>query len=435
MRLFPIAMLAATGPALAQPANQVETVNTGEVPISVLEVATGLDTPWGMAFLPDGRMLVTQLPGDLVVVSPGGDMSEPVEGTPAVFAQGQGGLMDVALDPDFAETRLVYLSFAEPGDGATAGTALGRGRLSDDASRLEGFEVIWRQEPKVEGPNHFGNRIVFDGEGHLFLALGERFQFGPAQELSNTLGTVVRLNHDGTVPEDNPFVGQEGAEDAIWSYGHRNIESAALHPETGELWVVEMGPLGGDELNRVEAGANYGWPVVSWGINYDGVAIPDPTEFPEFADALHHWSPVRSPSGMILYTGDLFPEWRGDILFGALSAGGVERVDMEDGEVAGTQFIPLNTRIREVEQGPDGAVYLLTNAEGEAAGAVWRMEPLEVRPASADGDRSGPGAGGGGSGQGGQGGQSGGQGGQGGSGQGGQSGSGQGGGSGSGSGD
>lgn len=420
MRLFPIALLAAAGPALGEPQNQVETVNTGEVPISVLEVAAGLDTPWGLAFLPDGRMLVTELPGDLVIVSADGSVSEPIEGTPAVFAQGQGGLMDVALDPAFAENRLVYLAFAEPGEDATAGTALGRGRLSEDASRLEGFEVIWRQEPKVEGPNHFGSRIVFDGEGHVFLALGERFQFGPAQELSNTLGTVVRLNHDGSIPEDNPFVGQEGAEEAIWSYGHRNIEAAVWNPDAGQLWVTEMGPLGGDELNAIEPGANYGWPVVSWGINYDGTDIPDPTEFPEFADAAHHWSPVRSPSGMILYTGDLFPEWRGDILFGALSAGGVERVDLEDGEVAGTQFIPFNTRIREVEQGPDGAVYLLTNVmEGE--GAVWRLEPLEVQPASADGDRSGPGAGGTG-----QGGQGGGQGGQGGSGQGGQAQGGQG---------
>ena len=391
MRLSPFFVLVATAPALAQPANQIETVNTGAVPISVIEVAAGLDTPWGMAFLPDGRMLVTELPGDLVVVSQSGEVSEPVEGTPAVFAQGQGGLMDVALDPDFAGNRLVYLAFAEPGEGATAGTALGRGRLSEDASRIEGFEVIWRQEPKVEGGAHFGNRIAFDGEGHLFLALGERFQFGPAQELSNTLGTVVRLNRDGSIPEDNPFVGREGAEEAIWSYGHRNIEAAVWNPEADQLWVVEMGPLGGDELNAVEAGANYGWPVVSWGINYDGVEIPDPTEFPEYVDALHHWSPVRSPAGMILYDGDLFPEWQGDVLFGALSAGGVERVDLEDGEVAATHFIPLNTRIREVEQGPDGAVYLLTNVR-EGEGAVWRLEPLETRPASADGDRSGPGA-------------------------------------------
>lgn len=376
-------------PALAQAQNQVQSVKTGDVAISVLEIAGGLDAPWGLAFLPDGRMLVTELPGNLVIVAPDGTVSAPLEGTPTVFAQGQGGLMDVALHPAFAKNRMLYLSFAEPGEGGTAGTALGRGRLGED--RVEDFEVIWRQQPKVEGPNHFGNRIVFSPEGHVFLALGERFKFGPAQNPSNTLGAVVRLNDDGSVPEDNPFVGEDGAEAAIWSYGHRNIEAAAIHPETGQPWVAEMGPFGGDELNVIEAGANYGWPVVSWGINYDGVSIPDPTEYPDFADAVHHLSPVRSPSGMIFYTGELFPEWQGDILFGSLSDGGVERVNMEGGDVAGTEFIPFNTRIREVEQGPDGGVYLLTNTR-DGAGAVWRMAPLEVQPVSTDGDRSGPGA-------------------------------------------
>lgn len=391
MRLSLLGLLALASPALAQPQSQVESVYTGDVVVSVQEVATGLDMPWGMAFLPDGRMLVTERPGDLVIVSSDGTVSDPVAGTPTVFAEGQGGLMDVALDPDFADNQLVYLSFAEPGEDGTAGTALGRGRLVDN--RIEDWEVIFRQEPKVEGPNHFGNRIAFDGEGHLFLALGERFKFQPAQDPSNTLGAIVRLNRDGTIPDDNPFVGDANVDDAIWSYGHRNIEAAAVHPETGGLWVAEMGPLGGDELNRIEAGANYGWPVVSWGLNYNGVDIPDPTEFPDFADAVHVWSPVRSPSGMIVYTGDLFPGWQGDILFGALSAGGVQRVDLENGEVAGTEFLPLNTRIREVEQGPDGAIYLLTNVKDGEPGAVWRMEPLAMQSAEADGDRTGPGDG------------------------------------------
>jgi glucose/arabinose dehydrogenase len=385
MKLFLIFVAAAAGPAFAQSPSEVDSLFTVDVAVSVREVAAGLDTPWGMAFLPDGRMLVTELPGDLVIVSSDGTVSDPVQGAPEVFAEGQGGLMDVALHPRFAENRLVYLSFAEPGEGGAAGTALGRGRLEGD--RIEGWEVIFRQEPKIEGSKHFGNRIVFDGEGHVFLALGERFQFAPAQDLSNTLGTIVRLNEDGSVPDDNPFVGRDGADGAIWSYGHRNIEAAAIHPETGDFWVVEMGPLGGDELNRVERGADYGWPAVSWGINYDGVDIPDPPTRPESTDAVHVWSPVRSPSGMIVYDGDMFPSWRGDILFGALSSGGVERVDVEGGAVAGVEFLPLNTRIRDVEQGPEGAIYLLTNGEG--AGAVWRMEPLEVRPAEADGGRSG----------------------------------------------
>jgi glucose/arabinose dehydrogenase len=381
--------LALPGAALAQPQNQVESLLAdGDVAVSAREVAKDLDEPWALAFLPDGRMLVTLHGGDLVVVGEDGSVSAPLAGTPDVWSKGQGGLMDVALHPDFAANRMVYLSFAEAGAGGTAGTALGRGRFAE--GRIEDFEVIWRQK-KVEGPNHFGNRIAFADDGTLFLALGERFKFTPAQDPSNTLGTVIRLNADGSIPEDNPLVESDGADPAIWSWGHRNIEAAAFDSANGALWVAEMGPLGGDELNRIERGANYGWPVVSWGINYNGVDIPDPTEFPEYEDAAHQWSPVRSPSGMVVYDGDMFPEWRGDIFFGALSAGGVERVDLEAGEVRGTEFLPLNTRIREVDEGPDGAIYLLTNTK-EGPGAVWKLVRQEIRSASADGDRSGPGA-------------------------------------------
>ena len=373
--------------ASAQPADQVESVAVGDVYVSAREVAAKLEEPWALAFLPDGRMLVTEHGGNLVIVSADGSVSAPLSGTPEVWSEGQGGLMDVALHPDFAANSMVYLSFAEAGTNGTAGTALGRGRLSGD--RIEGFEVIWRQK-KVEGPNHFGNRIAFADDGTLFLALGERFKFTPAQDPSNTLGTVIRLNADGSIPDDNPLVGRSGADPAIWSWGHRNIEAAAFDSESGSLWVAEMGPLGGDELNRIERGANYGWPVVSWGINYDGVEIPDPDEFPEYEDAIHHWSPVRSPSGMIVYDGAMFPEWRGDIFFGALSAGGLERVDLEAGEVADTQFIPFNTRIREVAQGPDGAIYLLTNTK-DGPGAIWKLVRQQVRPASQDEGRTGPG--------------------------------------------
>ena len=374
-------------PAQAQPSDQVDSVATEDTVISVRKVADGLRSPWALAFLPDGRMLVTEKPGNLVIVSADGTVSPPLSGTPEVFSEDQGGLMDVALHPQFASNRMIYLTFAEPGQGGTAATALGRGRLTD--SGIEGWEVIWRQEPGIEGGKHFGNRIAFAPDGTLFVALGERFQFTPAQDPSNTLGTVVRLNDDGSIPQDNPFVGRDGHDPAIWSWGHRNIEAAAIHPETGALWVAEMGPLGGDELNRVERGGNYGWPVVSKGINYDGTDIPDPDTNPQFKGAARYWSPVRSPSGMIVYTGDLFPAWRGDILFGALSAGGIERVDLEGGEVAGTEFIPLNTRIREVEQGPDGAIWVLTNTKQPGPGELWRIEPLAVKPPSADGARSG----------------------------------------------
>ena len=356
----------ASGPATAQ----LQTVQTEAGAIAVESLAGGLDHPWGMAFLPDGRLLVTERAGELRILGPDGKLSPPLAGTPAVFDEGQGGLLDVALDPDFPSNRLVYLSFAEPGDGG-ASTAVGRGRL--EGEQIDGFEVIFRQQPKVSGPNHFGGRIAFSPEGKLFLTLGERFKFEPAQDLSNHLGTIVRINPDGTVPEDNPFVGQPDAKGEIWSYGHRNIESAAIHPETGELWIAEMGPLGGDELNRPEQGRNYGWPVVSWGQHYDGTEIPDPPTHPRFADAVKQWTPVISPSGMVFYTGDMFPAWRGSALIGGLSSSELVRVALDGEQVSGEERIPLGARIRDVEQGPDGAVYVLTDQDD---GNVWRLEAL-----------------------------------------------------------
>ncbi len=362
-----------TAPVAAQTPKQVESLLTEAGPVAVQDVVGGLNHPWGMAFLPDGRLLVTERDsGELHVLESDGTLSEPVEGTPTVFAEGQGGLLDVALDPDFAENSLVYLSYAAPGPEGNAASALGRGRWADD--RIEGFEEIFRQEPWITGPNHFGGRIVFSPDGYLFFTLGERFQFEPAQDLSNHLGTVVRLNPDGSVPAENPFVNQADAKPEIWSYGHRNVQAAAVNPETGALWIAEMGPLGGDELNLPESGQNYGWPVVSWGINYDGTEIPDPPTRPEFTDALTHWSPVISPSGMIFYTGDVFPEWRGDAFIGGLSAQGLVRVTLDGSSVTGEERLPLGKRIRDVEQGPDGFIYLLTD---EDEGHVWRLEPLQ----------------------------------------------------------
>ena len=299
--ILTLALLTAPVAAQSSP-KQVESLLTEAGPIAVLDMVGGLNHPWGMAFLPDGRLLITERnSGQLRILEPDGALSEPVEGTPTVFAEGQGGLLDVALDPNFAENNLVYLSYAAPGPEGNAASALGRGRWTDD--RIEGFEEIFLQEPWITGPNHFGGRIVFSPDGYLFLTLGERFQFEPAQDLSNHLGTVVRLNPDGSVPAENPFVNQADAKPEIWSYGHRNVQAAAINPDTGALWIAEMGPLGGDELNLPESGRNYGWPVVSWGINYDGTDIPDPPTRPEFTDALKHWSPVISPSGMIFYTG------------------------------------------------------------------------------------------------------------------------------------
>ncbi len=367
-----VATAISCGPAAGQRANEVESVMTDAGAISVQKVVGGLNHPWGMAFLPDGRILLTERAGQLRIFAEG-ELSDPVEGVPEVWANGQGGLLDVVLDPSFEENRYVYLSYAKPGPDGKAATALGRGKLTDD-DKLDGFEDIFVQEPWVDGPNHFGSRIVFRTDGTLFLTLGERYQFDPAQDLENHLGTVIRLNPDGSVPKDNPFVDDEAAKPEIWSYGHRNIQAAAIDPLSGELWIAEMGPLGGDELNQPEAGKNYGWPVVSWGINYDGTDIPDPPTRPEFADAVRHWSPVVSPSGMVFYNGDTFEAWQGSFLIGGLSSQQVRRVVVKDGQVTKEEQIPLPARIREVEQGPDGRVYVLTD---RADGELWRFEPME----------------------------------------------------------
>ncbi|MGD9617291.1 MAG: PQQ-dependent sugar dehydrogenase [Alphaproteobacteria bacterium] len=348
---------------------QIETVRTRTGPVAVETVAGGLVHPWGVAFLPDGRLLITERPGRLRILGTDGRLSGPLTGVPQVFAQGQGGLLDVALDPEFAQNRLVYLSYAEPGPGG-ASTALGRGVLADN--RIDGFQVIFRQEPKVSGSAHFGSRIVFAPDGTLFLALGERFKFDPSQDLSSGLGKVMRLNRDGSIPRDNPFVGRPNAQAAIWSYGHRNIQAAAINPQSGALWVAEMGPRGGDELNLPERGRNYGWPLVSWGNHYDGRPIPNPPTRPEFADAIKHWTPAIAPSGMIFYTENTFPEWRGNVLIGSLTQQALVRLAIQGSQVASEEIIPLNARIRDVAQGPDGAVYLLTDQQN---GAVLRLRP------------------------------------------------------------
>ena len=348
---------------------QPQRVVTQAGPVAVDVVAGGLVHPWGMAFLPDGRLLVTERPGRLRIVGRDGGLSRPLAGTPEVVAQGQGGMLDVALDPDFRNNRLVYLSYSQPGGGG-ASTALGRGRLGDD--RIEGFTVIFRQEPKVPGPNHFGGRIVFAPDGSLFLTTGERFKFDPAQDLASHLGKIIRINPDGSLPRDNPFARTEGAKPEIWSYGHRNIQAAAINPQTGSLWIGEMGPRGGDELNLPEPGRNYGWPLVSWGTHYDGTPIPNPTTRPDLTDAIKQWTPVISPSGMIFYTGDLFPAWRGNALIGSLTQGALVRLAVDRSRVTGEEIISLGARIRDVAQGPDGAVYLLTDHDD---GNVLRLRP------------------------------------------------------------
>ncbi|WP_424493862.1 PQQ-dependent sugar dehydrogenase [Salinimicrobium sp. GXAS 041] len=351
---------------------QKSTIMTNGPTVKVNTLAENLNHPWGMAFLPDSRLLVTERTGALRILDENNELSEPLGGTPEVFNVGQGGMFDVVLHPDFAKNNYVYLSYAEPGKDSTAGTALGRGIL--EGNELKDFEVIYRMQPKVEGPNHFGGRIIFTEDNMIFFTLAERFKFEPAQNLSNSLGTVVRIKDDGTIPEDNPFIAQEDAEDAIWSYGHRNIESAAIDPNSGMLWVAEMGPLGGDEFNQPEAGKNYGWPVVSWGTDYDGAEIPDPTTRPEFADAKIVWTPTISPSGMIFYTANMFPEWQGDAFIGGLTSSGLVRVDVNGPEAEEVERLPLAKRIRDVEQAPDGSIYVLTDEEN---GQILQLTKLQ----------------------------------------------------------
>ena len=361
----------ATAGLLAWPVAAQEVVRTVESsagPITVGEVTGGLVHPWGMDWLPDGRVVVTERPGRVRLVEDG-RLSAPLDGAPKVWARGQGGMLDVRVDPDFADNRRLWLAFAEPGEGG-ASTALGHGRLED--GRISGFETVFRMAPKVSGQAHFGSRIVFADDGSIFLTLAERYKFDPAQDLSNHLGTIVRLQPDGSPHADNPFLDREGARPEIWSYGHRNIEAAALQPGTGELWIAEMGPRGGDELNHVERGANYGWPEVSWGSHYNLMPIPDPPTRPEFTDAVKQWTPVIAPSGMIFYTGELFPEWRGDAMIGGLVAEGITRLRLEGDAVVDEELIALGERIREVAQGPDGAIYVLID---RAEGAIWRLSP------------------------------------------------------------
>ena len=359
-----------TLPALAKD----RAIETKETALKVETVVGGLESPWGLAFLPDGRMLVTERAGRLRIVGKDGTVSEPLKGVPEVVAEGQGGLLDVALDPKFGENQLVYVSYAEAGDGG-AGTAVARGRLGED--RLENVEVIFRQTPKVEGrPLHFGSRLAFGPDGKLFITTGDRFKFDPAQDLATTLGKIVRINPDGSVPEDNPFVGQEGKLPEIYSYGHRHAQGVAIHPKTGALWETEYGPLGGDELNIVEPGNDYGWPAVSWGKHYNGKEIPDPPTRPEFTDAIKQWTPVISPSGISFYTADAIPGWQGNLLIAGLSAQGIVRLTLDGEKVTGEERIAMGERIRHVVQGPDGAVYALTD---KGDGEILRLSAASPR--------------------------------------------------------
>lgn len=344
-------------------------------PFQVQEIAR-FSEPWAMTFLPgsSGQALITEKKGRLVWWANGRAIT--VAGTPQVDYGGQGGMGDVVLHPGFASNRLVYLSWVEAGQGDTRGAVVGRGRLvqQGDAARLEGLQVIWRQAPKVEGRGHYGHRIAFGRDGKLYISNGDRQKFDPAQDMTATLGKIVRLNDDGSLPGDNPWASRGGVTAQLWSAGHRNVLGLAFD-QRGQLWSHEMGPAGGDEFNRVEKGSNYGYPVVSNGQHYDGKDIPDHPTRPEFNAPEITWTPVISPAGLIIYDGSLFPQWRGSAFIGGLSSEALIRVALNGTTAREAERWPMGARIREVEQGPDGAIYVLEDERRGSGGRLLRLTP------------------------------------------------------------
>lgn len=342
-------------------------------------IIDGLEHPWGLAFLPGGDMLVTERPGRLRRITPDGEVSEPIKGVPEVDARGQGGLLDVSLGPDFDAERWVYLSYAEPRDGDKNATAVARGKLTEDGTRLTDVATIFRQQPAWNSTKHFGSRLVWGTDSTLWITVGERSLVEPrqlAQTLDNTIGKVARINPDGSIPDDNPFTQRDDALDEIWSHGHRNLQGAARHPETNELWTIEHGPKGGDELNRPEPGLNYGWPVITYGEDYSGAAIGEGlTRKDGMEQPVYYWDPVIAPGDMTFYTGELFDGWQNSILIASLKPGGIVRLTLEDGRVTGeARYLEALGRVRDVDQGPDGALWVLTD---KSDGALIRVRPRQ----------------------------------------------------------
>jgi glucose/arabinose dehydrogenase len=347
-------------------------------PFVATEIAT-LDEPWAMSFLPDGRMLVTQKKGVLLVVTQEGVQSEPITGVPEVDYGGQGGLGDIIIHPDYAENGVVYLSYAEAGEDDTRGAAVARARLDLDSGSLSDLQVIWRQVPKVKGRGHYGHRLAFSDDGYLFISSGERQKFDPAQDMQANLGKIVRLNDDGSVPAGNPFAGDGGIATQFWTMGHRNPLGIAFDAE-GQLWNIEMGPRGGDELNRVVPGKNYGYPIVSNGDHYSGKDIPDHETRPEFEAPKAWWTPVISPSSFIIYSGNVFPEWQGNGFIGGLSSEALIRIEFDGENAREAERFEMGQRIRTVKQGPNGAIWLLEDEDDDEGdgGRLLKLTPLSM---------------------------------------------------------
>lgn len=375
----PVEQGARNAPAL-EPAFEGQTrapAMQSEYSLATETFADGLVHPWGIAALPEGGYLVTERPGRMRHISAEGMLSDPISGIPEVLDERQGGLLDVAIGPDFADSRMIYWTYAKPtGDGMSV-TAAARGVLSEDLTSVTEVEDIFVQEPPSPNPMHYGSRIVFDGEGHAFITTGEHFTVEDrqkAQDLASTYGKVIRVAPDGSVPEDNPFVGEEEGFDTIWSYGHRNIQGADINPETGQIWTIEHGPAGGDELNTPEAGKNYGWPVISYGVNYDGTEVGSGEAQREgMEQPRYFWDPVIAPAGMIFYQGEMFPDWQGDLLIGSLTPGALVRIELDGTTVTGEErLLPDIGRVRDVEETPDGALILLIDAAEGSAVRVTR---------------------------------------------------------------
>lgn len=346
--------------------------------VFTIDAVAELDEPWAMSFMPDGRALVTEKAGRLLVVARDGKTSSPIAGVPEVDYGGQGGLGDVVLHPDFANNSLIYLSYAEAGEDDTRGAKVVRARLelSDDGGHLSALEAIWQQVPKVTGRGHFGHRMVFDRNGFLFISSGDRQKFDPAQNMASNLGKIVRLNADGSVPASNPFAKQGGVAAEVWSLGHRNPLGLDFD-RSGQLWNMEMGPRHGDEFNRVEVGKNYGYPLVSNGDHYSGKSIPDHDTRPDLEAPKAYWVPAISPGGFTFYDGELFSDWRGNAFIGGLSSEALIRVEIQGTLATEAERFAMGKRIRDVEQGPDGALWLL---EDGAGGRLLRLTPKLTAP-------------------------------------------------------
>lgn len=359
-------------PAAAVASTQAQPAANRELQVQV--IASGLEHPWAVAPLPDGRFLFTERPGRLRMIGTDGTISAPLAGVPAVFAKGQGGLLDVVLDPGFADNRRIWLSFAEAGDGDTAGTAVATATLGD--AGLTGLKVLYRQEPKVEGGQHFGSRIAFDGKGHVFVSQGDRGQRPMAQDLAVLQGKLVRLNMDGSVPADNPFVGHSGVRPEIFSYGHRNMQGMATDPRTGTLWQSEHGPRGGDEINLPQPGRNYGWPVITHGVNYSGLKIPEAEGKAKagMEPPYHVWEKSPALSGMAFHVGHPQSAWNDSLLLGALAGRRLIRLSLQGDRIVGEENLleSLGRRIRDVRVAADGSVYVLTD---ENDGQLLRLVP------------------------------------------------------------